>query len=151
MALDIGDKAPHFEAINQEGVVVNSAQWIGQQKVVLYFYPKDDTPGCTQQACQFRDAYEDFVAAGAVVIGISADGSKSHQKFADKYQLPFILLSDRNKQAQKLYQISGYLLGLIPGRVTFVIDSNGIIQHKMDQLSAKNHMKNALEAVKKCK
>ena len=91
---------------------------------MLYFYPKDDTPGCTKEACTFRDQYEDFTAAGAEVIGVSSDSSESHRKFAGKYSLPFTLLSDRGGEVRKRYGVPA-TLGLLPGRVTFVIDAGG--------------------------
>ena len=98
MALKVGDKIQNFAAIDTNGDTFHSDTIVGKKPVVIYFYPKDDTPGCTIQACTFRDKYEDFKALGAEVIGISSDGLKSHQKFASRYKLPFILLSDLIKE-----------------------------------------------------
>jgi peroxiredoxin Q/BCP len=122
---------------------------IGVKPVVLYFYPKDDTAGCTAQACSFRDQYEDFKDLGAEVIGISSDSVTSHQKFATQHQLPFILLSDSDKKLRKLFGVPSGLLGLIPGRVTYVADKNGIIKLIFDSMMPTNHISNALKAVKK--
>lgn len=96
--------------------------------VVVYFYPKDDTPGCTAEACAFRDQYQDFTQAGAEVIGISSDGPESHAHFAGKHRLPFVLLSDQGGAVRKAYGVSA-MLGLLPGRVTFVLDKSGTIRH----------------------
>ncbi len=118
--------------------------------MVIYFYPKDDTPGCTKEACTFRDQYEDFVAAGAQVVGISADSPESHRQFAAKYRLPFLLLSDRQNTVRSLFGVKGDLFGLIPGRVTFVADAQGIVRHVFSsQLNATRHVAEALEVIKR--
>jgi len=128
MPVKVGDTAPDFTLPSQTGESVSLKDFIGKKSVVLYFYPKDDTPGCTAQACAFRDSYEVFKDAGAEVIGISDDSADSHQKFVTKHQLPFTLLSDTGKQVRKLYGVPS-TLGLLPGRVTYVIDQNGVVQH----------------------
>jgi peroxiredoxin Q/BCP len=116
---------------------------------VLYFYPKDHTPGCTAQACAFRDAYQDFTDAGAVVVGVSSDDAATHAGFAEKYHLPFTLLSDRGGAAQKAFGVSK-TLGLLPGRVTFVIDKDGVIRHTFNsQFLSTKHIGEALAALEK--
>jgi thioredoxin-dependent peroxiredoxin len=148
MALKVGDKVPEFTAKDQHGNLFNSGDVIGKKGVVLYFYPKDDTPGCTAQACSFRDQYEDFLSLNTEVIGVSGDNEKSHQKFAQKYRLPFTLLSDSNKELRKLFGVPTNLLGLLPGRVTYVIDQNGIIRMIFDHMMAQKHLPKALEQIK---
>ena len=149
MALQVGDKVPHFFSMDSNGTTFDSASMVGSKPLVIYFYPKDDTPGCTTQACTFRDQYEDFKDLGAEVIGISSDSVQSHQKFAKRYQLPFILLSDNDKKIRKLFEVPANLFGLLPGRVTFVVDKNGIIQLIFDSMSAKIHITKALAILKK--
>lgn len=148
MALKVGDKVPEFTAKDQHGNLFNSGDVIGKKGVVLYFYPKDDTPGCTAQACSFRDQYQDFLLLNTEVIGVSGDNEKSHQKFAQKYRLPFTLLSDSNKKLRKLFGVPTNLLGLLPGRVTYVIDQNGIIRMIFDHMMAQKHLPKALEQIK---
>ena len=118
MAIQVGDVVPQFSAVDAQGTLFDSASVIGKKPVVLYFYPKDNTPGCTAQACSFRDQYEDFLDLGAEVIGISSDGLASHQKFTAQYQLPFLLLSDTDKKIRKLFGVPTAFFGLLPGRVT---------------------------------
>lgn len=149
MALQIGDRIPEFSAKNQNGNSFESASIIGKKPVVIYFYPKDNTPGCTTQACSFRDQYEDFKDLGAEVIGISSDSIDSHEKFSKQFKLPFILLSDADKKIKNLFGVKSNLFGLIPGRVTYVADQNGIIQLIFDSMMATNHIPKALEAVRK--
>jgi peroxiredoxin Q/BCP len=122
-----GSTAPDFELPDQNGKPVRLSRFRGVNAVVVYFYPKDDTGGCTLQACRFRDDIARFQAAGAEVLGISDDSSESHRKFASKYNLPFTLLSDKGGVVRKLYGVKK-TFGLIPGRVTFVIDRKGIIR-----------------------
>jgi peroxiredoxin Q/BCP len=139
MALIIGDKIPSFTSIDSKGNSFDIKEYIGKP-LVIYFYPKDDTPGCTIQACTFRDKYEDFKALGAEVIGISSDSLKSHQKFASRYKLPFILLSDFDKKIRVQFGVPNDFLGLIPGRATYVIDKKGVVQLIFDSTSAKIHI-----------
>jgi peroxiredoxin Q/BCP len=148
MALQVGDTIPNFSAIDTNGNTFESETVIGKKPVVIYFYPKDNTRVCTEQACSFRDQYEDFKALNAEVIGISSDSAKSHQKFAHQYQLPFILLSDSDKKLRRLFGVPNDLLGLIPGRVTYVADKNGIIQLAFNSMSGKIHIEKALEIIK---
>jgi peroxiredoxin Q/BCP len=147
MALKIGDKIPSFTSIDSKEHSFDIAKYIGKP-LVIYFYPKDDTPGCTIQACTFRDKYEDFKALGAEVIGISNDSLKSHQKFASRYKLPFILLSDFDKKIRTQFGVPNDFLGLIPGRATYVIDKKGVVQLIFDSTSAKIHIEKALEILK---
>ena len=147
MALKIGDKSPSFTSIDSKGNSFDIKEYIGKP-LVIYFYPKDDTPGCTIQACTFRDKYEDFKALGAEVIGISSDSLKSHQKFASRYKLPFILLSDFDKKIRIQFGVPNDFLGLIPGRATYVIDKKGVVQLIFDSTSAKIHIEKALEILK---
>ena len=149
MTLQIGDKIPEFTAKDSFGNDFDSSSIVGKKPVVLYFYPKDNTPGCTAQACSFRDQYEDFKDLGAEVVGISSDSTASHEKFAQRYNLPFTLLSDNDKKIRKLFGVKPDLFGLIPGRVTYVADQNGIIQLVFDSMNATNHIPKALETIKK--
>jgi peroxiredoxin Q/BCP len=143
-AVKIGDRAPDFTLPDAGGHSVSLSDFRGKKPVVLYFYPKDDTPGCTKEACTFRDRFEEFTGAGAEVIGVSSDSSESHQKFASKHSLPFRLLSDRGGQVRKRYGVPA-TLGLIPGRVTFVIDAAGIVRHVFNsQTQAARHVDEAL-------
>ncbi|MBI1288016.1 MAG: redoxin domain-containing protein [Flavobacteriales bacterium] len=147
--VNVGDTAPDFELKDKDGNLVKLSDFRGEKSVVVYFYPKDETPGCTAQACSFRDSYQDFTDAGAEVIGISSDGASAHSGFAANHRLPFILLSDPAGKARKAYGAYD-LLGLIPGRVTFVINKEGKVIHKFDsQLSPTKHIKESLDAIKK--
>ena len=149
MALQIGDKIPNFTAKDTNDNDFDSTTIVGQKPVVIYFYPKDNTPGCTAQACSFRDQYEDFTDLGADVIGISGDTVASHEKFAKRYKLPFLLLSDNSGKLRKLFGVKTNLLGLIPGRVTYVADKTGTIQLIFDSMMATKHIPKALEFLKK--
>lgn len=149
MALKVGDKIPNFSAKDSEGSVFEIQSILGEKPLVIYFYPKDNTPGCTAEACSFRDQYQDFKDLGAEVIGISSDSVASHQKFSKQHRLPFILLSDSDKKIRTLFGVPASLLGLLPGRVTYVADKNGTITMIFDSMSGTIHIKKALEAVKK--
>lgn len=149
MAIKVGEKAPEFEGANQKGERVSLKALLQKGPVVLYFYPKDETPGCTAEACSFRDAYEDFTAAGAEVVGVSADSVDSHQAFAAHHRLPFTLLSDESGELRKLYDVPRSFLGLLPGRVTFVIGKDGIVRHVFNsQINATKHVKEALQQLR---
>jgi thioredoxin-dependent peroxiredoxin len=149
MALKVGDIIPFFTAKDTNGIDFDSQKYIGQKALVVYFYPKDNTPGCTAQACSFRDQYEDFTDLGAEVIGISSDSQKSHENFASKYKLPFILLSDKDQKIRKLFGVPTGMFGLLPGRVTYVADQKGKIVMIFDSMMATKHIQKALEAIKK--
>jgi len=148
MALKVGDKVPNFIAKDTNGNDFDSQSIIGKQPVVIYFYPKDETKVCTEQACSFRDNYQEFKDLGAEVIGISADSVQSHLKFKSKFNLPFILLSDADKKLRKLFGVENDLI-FIPGRQTFVADKNGTIIMVFNSMSGKIHIEKALEILKK--
>ncbi|OGP10259.1 MAG: peroxiredoxin [Deltaproteobacteria bacterium GWA2_45_12] len=144
--LQTGSIAPDFTLPSQEGKNVSLSDFKGQN-IVLYFYPKDDTPGCTKEACSFRDQYEVFRKKGAVVLGVSSDSVASHQKFSQKYKLPFLLLADSDGKVRKLYGVKS-TMGIIPGRTTFVIDKKGVIKHVFSsQFQAQKHIEEALKAL----
>jgi peroxiredoxin Q/BCP len=147
--LEIGSKAPDFSLPDQHGKRVNLSDYIGKSNLVVYFYPKDESYGCTKEACSFRDNYEVFREAGAEVIGISSDDIASHQAFAANHKLPFILLSDKDKTVADKYGV-GKSLGVLPGRVTFVIDKQGIVRLMFSsQLNFEKHITEAIETLKK--
>lgn len=143
-----GDQAPDVTLTTQSGETFALRDFRGQKVVVLFFYPKDNTSICTAQACAFRDSYEQFVEAGAVVIGISSDSDESHRGFAQKHRLPFHLVSDVDGALRKAFGVPK-TLGLLPGRVTYVIDREGIVRLAFSaQLVADGHVKQAMDAVK---
>lgn len=147
--IGIGEKAPDFTLRSANGEDVTLSSLLGKKTVVLYFYPKDETPGCTAEACEFRDSYEDFVKAGAEVVGVSSDSTDSHERFASKHRLPFVLLSDPKGEARAKYGVKS-TLGILAGRETFVIDRKGIVRHAFrSQLRFGAHVTTALEVVKK--
>ncbi len=149
MTLRAGDAAPDFTLPSGAGQDVRLSDVLKQRAVVLYFYPKDETPGCTAEACAFRDSYEVFKDAGAEVIGVSNDSAESHQSFAVHHRLPFRLLADVGGDVRKRYGVRK-LLGLLGGRVTFVIDRQGIIRHVFDsQTQATRHVDEALATLKR--
>ncbi|MBB5636229.1 peroxiredoxin Q/BCP [Pedobacter cryoconitis] len=144
-----GQKAPEFTAADQDGNTVSLDQFAGK-KVVLYFYPKDDTPGCTAEACDFRDNYQGLKAKDIVVLGVSVDDEKSHQKFAAKHSLPFTLLADTDKKIVEAYGVWGEknMYGkkyMGTNRTTFVIDENGVIAHIIKKVDTKNSTAQILE------
>ena len=146
--LQLGDQAPDFTLPTDKGETFQLAAQRGKP-VVLYFYPKDDTPGCTAEACAFRDQYADFLELGAVVVGVSSDSEASHQKFSQKHRLPFPLLADTSGQLRKSYEVPRALLGLLPGRVTFVIDAAGKIAYIFNSLSgATDHVSKTKEVLR---
>lgn len=145
--LQIGDEAPDIDLISHSGEKIRLSDFRDKKVTVLYFYPKDDTPGCTTEACAFRDSYEVFKDAGAEVIGVSPDSLESHKRFAWKYELPFNLLSDSDGKLRELYGVQKSLG--IPGRVTFIIDKKGIIRHIFSsQMKAKKHVEESLKILK---
>jgi peroxiredoxin Q/BCP len=145
--LAIGEQAPEITARRRDGSELTLSSLRGRQ-VLVYFYPKDDTPGCTAEACDFRDKHASFDAAGAEVLGISSDSVASHEGFADKHRLPMKLLSDRGGHVRALYGVKS-TLGILPGRVTYVIDKQGVVRYVFDsQLRATAHVSKALDFVK---
>lgn len=127
--IQVGDSAPDFSAPDQRGQMIQLGNYRGKQNVVLYFYPKDFSPGCTQEACTFRDQYEAFKSAGAEVIGVSIDSAASHKTFAQTLRLPFVLVSDENGRLAQQYGVKKFM-GVLGGRVTFVIDKAGVVRHR---------------------
>ena len=147
-AIHVGDRAPDFALPDRNGRTVRLGDYRGKKAVVLYFYPKDDTPGCTKEACAFRDQYQDLQDAGAEVIGVSSDAAVSHEKFAARYHLPFVLLADASGAVRRQYGVPA-TLGLLPGRVTFVIDRQGIVRHVFNsQFQASRHVEEAIAALR---
>lgn len=147
-SIKVGDRAPDFTLTSQSGESIKLSDFTGKKSVVIYFYPKDDTPGCTAESCAFRDSYTVFQEVGAEVIGISADSPESHQNFANKHNLPFTLLSDTNNQVRKLYGVPPTLF-ILPGRVTYVIDKEGIVRHIFEsQLNFQAHVEESLKTLK---
>ena len=147
-ALKAGDAAPRFTLPDKDGNPVHLDDLRARGPVVVYFYPKDATPGCTAEACAFRDAYEDFRDAGAEVVGISSDSADSHQKFAGHHRLPFVLLADQGGRVRGQFGVPK-TFGLISGRVTYVIDREGVIRHVFSsQLQAKKHVDQALRVIR---
>lgn len=145
--LAAGTPAPDFELPDQHGKPVRLSQFRGKTPVVVYFYPKDDTTGCTAEACRFRDDFPRFETSGAAILGISDDSAESHARFAAKYNLPFTLLSDKGGRVRKLFGVRK-TFGLIPGRVTFVIDRAGVVRHVFSsQSNATRHVEEALAAI----
>src|SRR2546425_318089 len=144
----LGSPAPGFRLQTSKGEYVSLEDFHGKKNVVVYFYPKDFTKGCTAEACEFRDSYEEFNNLGAEVIGISSDNQKSHGAFAMEHKLPFILLSDSDGAVRKDYGVKK-TFGLVPGRVSFVIDKNGILRHVFSSQSrATAHVSEALAVLK---
>jgi len=147
MAIKIGDLAPDFTLTTQNGESVSLSSFRGKKSVVLYFYPKDDTPGCTAESCAFRDRYQVFQDAGAEVIGISGDSAASHAQFASKHQLPFILVSDANNAVRQKFGVPN-TLWVMPGRVSYVIDQEGVVRHVFDSmLDFQAHVDQALKTL----
>lgn len=144
---NVGDTAPDFELDSQRGESIRLSALVEEKPVVLYFYPKDNTPICTRESCAFRDKYQDFQDAGAEVIGISRDDLDSHERFADKHRLPFHLLSDNDGAVHRDY--GALLVAGIPKRITFVVDRQRVIRKAfVSQFSAQRHVNEALEMVR---
>ena len=151
ITLEAGDRAPGFTATDQDGNTHSLADYAGQT-VVLYFYPKDDTPGCTKEACSFRDNFTEIQAAGAVILGVSGDTAASHQKFREKYDLPFPLLVDADRQIATAYGAWGEkvlygktVIGMI--RSTFIIGPDGSLVKVWKQVKAEGHAEHVLKAL----
>lgn len=149
MSLQIGDKVPDFEAKDQDGKTFRIADLKGK-KVVLYFYPKDDTPGCTAEACNLRDNYQSLQSQGYEVVGVSSDAEKSHQKFINKYDLPFSLLADTDKKVHEIFDAWGEksmygrkYMGTL--RKTFIIDEEGKIEDIIEKVKTKDHVSQILK------
>ena len=144
-----GDVAPSVTLTLHDGQHVALADLTRRRPIVLFFYPKDNPAICTIEACAFRDAYEDFVVAGATVIGVSGDSTESHAQFAAKHRLPFLLATDSDGAVRRAFGVPK-TRGLIPGRVTYVIDRQGVVRHVFSgQFAADRHVREALDAVRK--
>jgi peroxiredoxin Q/BCP len=144
--LKVGDIAPDFSLLDERGLPVTLKDFRGKKVVVLYFYPKDFTSGCTTEACSFRDNYKPYQDKDAVVIGISLDSVESHAKFSEKYHLPFPILSDSRKEVAKTYGVLG-IGGFLTKRVTFIINKDGKITHIFPKVDVKQHSEEVLKAL----
>lgn len=145
--LKVGDRLPHFVMNDEKHQPVDISKLTGKF-LILYFYPKDDTPGCTKEACTFRDSYSQLVDAGAEVYGISSDSPDSHARFREKHRLPFSLLADTNGEFRKLLNVPTDFFDLLPGRVTYIFNPEGILVHVFDsQFSPGKHVAEALKII----
>ena len=148
--LKVGDKCPSFSLNNQKGEKIDISNIIGSKNILIYFYPKDETYGCTQQACSFRDAYDEFLEYDCEVFGISSDDKKSHDNFSIKHNLNFDILSDFNNEVRNMFGVPRSLFGLVSGRVTYLVDKKGeIVWVFNSQIKAKKHIEEALNFLKK--
>ena len=143
-SLSVGDLCPSFSLLDQHGKTINSSNLIGKQILVIYFYPKDDTPGCTAQACNLRDNYKKLIKKGIAILGVSVDSVASHVKFIDKYELPFSLIADEDKKIVDKYNLWGQkkFMGktyMGTTRTTFLIDEAGMVQHIIEKPDTKDH------------
>ena len=150
--IKIGSSIPAFTLPDQNGNLLDINSVLGKKNLVIYFYPKDDSPGCTAQACSFRDQFEVFKEADAVIIGISGQSVESHKEFAEKHRLSFTLLSDEGNKIRKQFGVPSDLLGLLPGRVTFVADKKGKVIYVFNsQTQAAKHVDEAIRVLKALK
>ena len=142
------NKESDFTLPSQMGDNVTLSEFFGKKNIVLYFYPKDETPGCTREACSFRDSYEELANLGAEVLGVSGQSVESHKSFATHYGLPFILLSDEDNKVRKLYGVPSSM-GILPGRVTYIIDKQGVVRHIFSsQTQTQRHVEEAKSTLK---
>ncbi len=150
--IEINSIIPEFTLPDQNGNLFNITSVIGKKNLVIYFYPKDDTPGCTAEACYFRDQFDVFNEADAIIIGISGQSVESHKNFAEKYQLTYTLLSDEGNKIRKLFGVPSNFLGLLPGRVSYVVDKTGKVVYVFNsQIQATKHVDEALRILKELK
>ena len=148
--LEVGSGIPEFQLKDQDGNLFDINSILGKKNLVIYFYPKDETAGCTKEACSFRDSFEVFKEEDAEVIGISADSVESHRNFREHHHLPFTLLSDPDNQVRELFGVPNSMLGMVPGRVTYIADKKGIIRHIFNsQINPEKHVTTALDVLKK--
>jgi peroxiredoxin Q/BCP len=148
--IKIGDVCPEFRATNQNGEVFNILDLVGQKNAVIFFYPRDFTPGCTAEVCSFRDHYDEFSKLDCEVIGISGDTSKTHLAFHNRYQLNYHLLSDEKNSIRKQFKVPKNVFGLLPGRVTYVINKKGVIIGIHNALTkATGHISFAIDCLSK--
>lgn len=145
MKVVVGSKVPAFELKDQYGALFSVDSVIGKKNLVIYFYPMDDSPGCTKEACSFRDQFAVFADADAMIIGISAQSVDSHWAFAKKHRLNYLLLSDTGNKVRNLFGVPSNLFGLIPGRVTYIVDKKGEVVYLFNsQMDAEKHVDEAL-------
>jgi thioredoxin-dependent peroxiredoxin len=150
--IKVGDRVPDFYLPDKNGKMFHLHDYLGKKTLVIYFYPKDETKGCTAEACTFRDKYDIFVKGNSEVIGISADSPSSHRSFAQDHSLPFILLSDEKNEVRNRFGVPGSMLGLLPGRVTYVVDKNGIVKLVFNsQMQFEQHADEALQIINELK
>lgn len=148
-SVGVGDRLPEFVLRDQHGADFRTADALAKGPLVVFFYPKDDTPMCTAEACSFRDRHGDFVAAGATVVGISSDGVESHRRFASRYGLNYPILADTDGAVRRRFGVPRGLFGLTEGRVTYVADRDGVVRHRFDAtLKGAAHMHEALDTVR---
>lgn len=149
LAVKVGDKAPDFTLPSQMGDNVKLSEYFGKKNIVLYFYPKDETTGCTKEACAFRDSYEVFTRLDAEVLGVSGQSVQSHKSFVTHYGLPFLLLSDEDNKVRELYGVPA-TMGIIPGRVTYIIDKKGVVRYIFNsQYHPTQHVEEATKILEK--
>ena len=147
---NIGDKCPVFSLRNQDNQLISIEDYLGKKTIIIYFYPKDNTPGCTKEACAFRDAMQNFNNLECEVFGISADSIHSHKVFSLRYKLTFQLLSDSKNLVRKQFKVPANLFGLIPGRVTYIVNKSGIISHLINsQTNPEKHIQETLDFIRK--
>jgi thioredoxin-dependent peroxiredoxin len=150
--VEVGSSVPQFTLPDQNDILFSVGSVIGKKNLVIYFYPKDDSPGCTQEACYFRDEFEVFNNSDAMIIGISGQSVASHKKFAEKYRLSFTLLSDAGNKVRKMFGVPVNFLGLLPGRVTYIVDKTGKVVYIFDsQTQARKHVDEAMRILKELK
>lgn len=148
--IEVGSKVPIFELNDQNGELFKLETVLGKNNLVIYFYPKDDSPGCTKEACSFRDQFKVFADADAIIIGINAQSVESHFKFAQKHRLNYTLLSDTGNGVRKLFGVPSSFFGLIPGRVTYVVNKEGKIMYLFNsQIQAEKHVNETLRILQK--
>jgi peroxiredoxin Q/BCP len=147
LTVQVGDQAPDFTLPSQLGDNVTLSEYFGKKNIVLYFYPKDETPGCTKEACSFRDSYQQLTELDAEVLGVSGQSVESHKSFATHYGLPFILLADVGNKVRELYGVP-QSMGIMPGRVTYIIDKKGVVRHIFNsQTQAQRHVEEAKQTL----
>lgn len=150
--ISLGSTIPEFSLSDQDGNSFKIGTFLGKKNLVIYFYPKDDSPVCTKQACSFRDQFEIFKVADALIIGISSGSVSSHKEFAEKYNLNFTLLSDEGNRVRKLFGVPTNFLGLVPGRVTYIVNKEGKVVFVFNsQMNAEQHVTEALNVLKELK
>ncbi|MCK5847086.1 MAG: peroxiredoxin [Bacteroidales bacterium] len=150
--IEVGSKIPLFELNDQHGKLFNIETVLGQKNLVIYFYPKDDSPGCTKEACSFRDQFEVFADADAMIIGISGQSVMSHLNFAQKHRLNYTLLSDEENKVRKLFGVPSSFFGLIPGRITYIVNKEGEVVYLFNsQIQVNKHVGEALRIIQEIK